>query len=90
MNEGTKNQLLCAKSFFKYHTYLDQGRAISQAVSRRLHTAAARVRAQVKSRGICGGQSGNEAGFIRVLRFPLSILIPPTATHIIYRPGLVQ
>jgi hypothetical protein len=35
-----------------------EGRAVAQAVSRRLPTAAVRVRAQVKSRGICGGQSG--------------------------------
>jgi hypothetical protein len=56
-------------------------RAIAQAVSRRLPTAAARVRAQVRSCGICGGQSGTEAGFLRVLRFPLPILIPSTAPH---------
>jgi hypothetical protein len=29
--------------------------------------------------GICGGQSGAGAGFLLVLRFPLPILIPPTA-----------
>jgi hypothetical protein len=55
------------------------GRAIAQAVSRRLPTAAARVRAQARSCGICGGQSCMGAGFLRVLRFPLPILIPPTA-----------
>jgi hypothetical protein len=50
-----------------------------EAISRRLPTAAARVRAQVMSCGICGVQSGIGAGFIRVLRFPLPTLIPPTA-----------
>jgi hypothetical protein len=57
------------------------GRAIAQAVSRRLPTAAARVRFQVRSCVICGGQSGTGAGFLRVLRFPLPILIPPTTQH---------
>jgi hypothetical protein len=55
------------------------GRAIAQAVSRWLSTAAARVRSQIRACGICGGQSGTGAGFLRVLRFPLPILIPPTA-----------
>jgi hypothetical protein len=55
------------------------GRAIAQAVSRWLPTAAARVRSQVRSCWICGGQSGTGAGFLRVLRFSLAILIPPTA-----------
>jgi hypothetical protein len=55
------------------------GRAIAQAVSRRLPTAAARVRARVRLCGICGGQSGTGAGLLRVLRFPLPIGIPPIA-----------
>jgi hypothetical protein len=54
------------------------GRAIAQVVSRWLPTAAARVRSQVRSCGIRGGQIGTGAGFLRVLRFPLPILIPPT------------
>jgi hypothetical protein len=45
------------------------GRAITQAVSRWLPTAAAPVRSRVWSSGICG--------FLRVLRFPLPILTPP-------------
>jgi hypothetical protein len=60
---------------------LIEGRATAQAVSRRLPTAAVRVQFQVRSCGICGGQSGTGAGFLRVLRFPLPILIPPTAPH---------
>jgi hypothetical protein len=57
----------------------DRGRGIAQAVSRWLPTATARVRARVWSCGICGGQSGAGAGFLRALRFPLPIFIPPTA-----------
>jgi hypothetical protein len=49
------------------------GRAIVQAVSRR-HLA--RVRFQSMSCEICDGQNGNKAGFLRVIRFPLPILIP--------------
>jgi hypothetical protein len=33
----------------------------------------------VWSSGICGGQSGAGADFLRVLRFPLPIFIPPIA-----------
>jgi hypothetical protein len=55
--------------------------AIAQAVSCRLLTTAARVRARVSSCGICGGRSGTGAGFLRVLRFLLPIRIPLTAPH---------
>jgi hypothetical protein len=55
------------------------GRAIAQAVSRRLPTAAARVQTRVWSSGICGGQGGAGAGFLRVLLFPLPIFIPPNS-----------
>jgi hypothetical protein len=66
-------------------------RLLAQAVSRRIHTAAARVRAQVRSCGICGGQRGTRAGFLRALLLPLSILIPPTTSpFIIYHPGLAD
>jgi hypothetical protein len=40
------------------------GRAIAQAVSRWLPTVAARVRARVRSSGICGGQSSAGADFL--------------------------
>jgi hypothetical protein len=65
-------------------------RAIAQAVSRRLPTAEAWVRAQFRSYVTCGGQSGTGAGFLWVLRCPLTILIPPTAPVIIYHQGLIQ
>jgi hypothetical protein len=46
-------------------------------VSRWLPTAAASVRSQVRSCGICGGQSGTWGGFRRILRFPF----PTNALH---------
>jgi hypothetical protein len=61
--------------------YAINGRALAQAVTRRLPTAVVRVRAHVRLCGICGGQNGTGAGFLRVLRFPLPIFIPPTAPH---------
>jgi hypothetical protein len=57
------------------------GRATTQAISCRLLIASARVRAQFRSCGICGGQSGTGAGFSQYFPFPLSILIPSTAPH---------
>jgi hypothetical protein len=56
-----------------------EGRAIAQAVSCWLSTAAARVQTRVCSVGICGGKSGAGVGFIRVLRFPLPVFIPPNS-----------
>jgi hypothetical protein len=53
--------------------------AIAQVVSCRLPTATARVRPRVRSCGICGGQSGTGAGFLRVLWILLPIRIPPIA-----------
>jgi hypothetical protein len=55
-----------------------RGRAIAEAVSRWLPTAAARVQSRVWSSGICRGQSGAGADFLRVLRFPLPF-IPPNS-----------
>jgi hypothetical protein len=51
------------------------GRAVAQAVRRWLPTAAARVRVWAAC-GVCGGQIGTGAGFLRVLRFPVSIISP--------------
>jgi hypothetical protein len=50
MRRGNSNPLLPIRKY--------RGRAITQAVSHRLPTAAARVRAQLRACGICGGQSG--------------------------------
>jgi hypothetical protein len=58
---------------------LYRSRAIAQAVSCWLPTAAARVQSRVWSSGMCGGQSGAGAGFLLLLRFPLPIFIPPIA-----------
>jgi hypothetical protein len=57
---------------------LISGRAIAEAVSRWLPTAAARVQSRVWSSAICGGKSGAGAVFLRVLRFPLPF-IPPNS-----------
>jgi hypothetical protein len=62
---------------YAYINLLD-GRAIAEAVSRWLPTAAARVQSLVWSSGICGGQSGVGTGFLRVLWFPLPF-IPPNS-----------
>jgi hypothetical protein len=58
----------------KHIVKADYGRAVAQAVSRRLPTTAARVRAQVKSGHV--GQSGTGTGFPQVHRFPLPLILP--------------
>jgi hypothetical protein len=59
----------------------NSGCAIAHAISSRLSNMAAQARSQVKSCGICGGQSGTEACFLQVLWFPLPIFIPPNAPY---------
>jgi hypothetical protein len=71
---------------------INWGRAIAQAVSRWLPTAAARVRTWVRSCGICGGQSGAGTVFLK------STSVSPANSHstdcstiiIVYQLGLVQ
>jgi hypothetical protein len=55
------------------------GRAVVQAVSCWLPTAAARVRVRAAC-GVCGGQGSTGADFLRVLRFPLPIIPPISAS----------
>jgi hypothetical protein len=43
--------------------------------------AAVRVRAQVRLCVICGGENDTGADFLRVLEFPLSVVVPPTTPH---------
>jgi hypothetical protein len=64
--------------YLGYLSYFFSSRAIAEAVSRWLPTAAARIQSWVWSGGIFGGQSGAGAGFLRVLRFPLPF-IPPNS-----------
>jgi hypothetical protein len=56
-------------------------RAIAQTVSRRLPTAATRVRARFMSCGVYGGQSGTAAGFLRVLGLPSQLFHRLLHTH---------
>jgi hypothetical protein len=63
------------------------GRAVAQAVSRWLPTATARVRVRAGC-GVCRGQIGTGAGFLRVLRFPLPI-IPPISPSLSPEVGTI-
>jgi hypothetical protein len=54
------------------------GRAASRAVSRWHSTAEVRVPGQFRSCGIYGRESGTGAGLLRVLFFPLALIIPTT------------
>jgi hypothetical protein len=63
------------------------GLAVPKAVSRRLPTPTARVRVQVMSCGIYGGQSDTGAGFLRLFWFSQPILISPQAS--MYHPVLL-
>jgi hypothetical protein len=68
MSGGVNPCLLAVLLFQDQVMY--QGRAIAQAVSRRLPTAAARVLSQVRSCGICGRQSGTGQVFSEYFGFP--------------------
>jgi hypothetical protein len=68
---------------------ITQGSAVTQAGSRRLPTATARVQDRVKSCGICGGHSDTGAGFLRELRLPFPILHSIYNPTIIYHPRVV-
>jgi hypothetical protein len=76
MQDFSSAKVVCTRSDVPWYGV---GRAIAQAVSRWLPTAAVRVRVRVWSCGICGGQSGAGAGSLRVLQFPLPTSIPPIA-----------
>jgi hypothetical protein len=65
------------------------GRAIAQRLVAGLPPRRPGVPAQVKSCGICGGQSGTGAGFLRVLRFDRQFSFH-RLFHIHNQPGLVQ
>jgi hypothetical protein len=60
---------------------------MAQAVSRRPLAGPSRFRAQVNPRGICGGQSGTETAFLRVLQFPMSISYYPSVVHVTWGGG---
>jgi hypothetical protein len=68
--------LICYRRSQISELYIKLGRAIAEAVSGWLPTAAARVQSRVWSSGICGGQIGAGAGFLLVLRFPLPFIQP--------------
>jgi hypothetical protein len=66
------------RRYAKRHT---RGRAIAQAVSRRLPTAAARVQnLGLVMWDFVMDRSGAAAGFLRELRFPLPIYIPSASS----------
>jgi hypothetical protein len=63
------------------------GRTIAQAVIYRFPIAAARDRTQVRLCGIRGGQNNTGESLLRILRFPLPILILSTSGLIASYPG---
>jgi hypothetical protein len=71
---------VCTQTTGKIIVFVD--RAVAQVVSRWLPTSAAHVWAQVRSCAICGERNDTGASLLRELRFPLPILIPPTALRL--------
>jgi hypothetical protein len=73
--------LRCFIFLTKQHIITSLGR--TQAVSHRLQTATVRVRCQVTSCRIFGGQTGTVASILRVPQLPLPIYIPPNALYLL-------
>jgi hypothetical protein len=59
----TTTELIYLARHTLYHRNTTKGRAVAQAVSRRLLTAEARVHSQGSPYGICGRRSGTGTGF---------------------------
>jgi hypothetical protein len=57
--------------------------AMAHGVSFRLPTSVAQAQSQIRSCENLGGQSGTGTGFLRVCRFPLHFLIPPTLPYLL-------
>jgi hypothetical protein len=72
-NRGSQHIL--AKQHFLLDYYITPNRNMI------VHVSFARVRTNLRPCGIYGGQSGTGAGILRVLLFPLPILIPQTSPH---------
>jgi hypothetical protein len=67
-------QLICFRiNSEKFIATMALDRAVGQAASRLLPSVATRVRIRAGC-GVCVGQSGTGAGFLRVLRFTLPII----------------
>jgi hypothetical protein len=72
----------------KWHSYRFETRLMSAGclsnisfIARNTATVTDRILSKVKSCWIYGGQSCTEAGYLRILRFPLPVLLPPAAPH---------
>jgi hypothetical protein len=66
---------------------LHYGRAVAQAVSRRLPAVTVWIRAKVMPYGIYGVQSGTGRGFLEVLRFPCHSFHPLLYNHLLSGDG---
>jgi hypothetical protein len=55
--------------------------AIAEVIGHQLVTMVAWVQSQVRSCGICGGQSGTGMGLLQMIYFPLPVLTHPAAPH---------